>query len=699
MPPTATAEPEATTSRPAKSESSVKTIKVPERLFRTAVIEKDSIDAEKKTLRMSISSDVPYLRYDWWNDEEYYELLSHAPGDVDESRLKSGLPILFNHDRDAHLGRAPEYQNDGHKITVAAKFSESDFAQEKLRDAINGVLPDTSVGYQIDDDGECIGAKDGIPVYKFKWTPYEASLVTVPADTSVGVGRQREHKPKGEPIEIGIKNLQKKDLTPVLINEKHRTSENHMSEQAAELETTKLTDKDVKAAGEKATADERKRVKTIQDLNEHFAKKGLAGRRIDTSALANQFISEGKTDQEFRDAVMTGTFEEIETVVTDEDDPHRDQDSKIVVVGERGRNGKNGQRKMSIGAEFVRSKDFQEKAKQVGQRRSVSLDFDISMLGARGKAAMAARAGFTSGDLSPVNVQISQQIIGLGMQRLTVMDLLTGGATDAAAIIYPRENSFGTVDGVAVAAATGGAPGMPRAKTVGERGLKPLWDPDLTTATANVKKVAITTKVPDEFMADFPAAQSYIDGRLPFMVDTETEFQLLYGSGLNNDLLGIFATAGIQTRAVDTTSDITVAASMKKGLTDIRVGSLFEPDGYVFHPYDWETASLLKDNQNRFLAGGPFYIPLTAGTFVELYTLWGKPVVVTTACTYGKPLAGCWKLGAQYFMREGMRLQMTNANEDDFRRNLIALRAEHRLALATYRPVSFLEFQAFPART
>jgi hypothetical protein len=45
-----------------------------------------------------------------------------------------------------------------------------------------------------------------------------------------------------------------------------------------------------------------------------------------------------------------------------------------------------------------------------------------------------------------------------------------------------------------------------------------------------------------------------------------------------------------------------------------------------------------------------------------------------------------------------MRLEMTNANEDDFRRNLIMLRAEHRLALAVYRPIAFLEFTGFPAR-
>ena len=165
-----------------------------ETLYRAIQLTRAAVDAapEKNTLRMSISSDEPYLRYDFWNDEEYFEILDHAPGGVDESRLKTGLPILFNHDRDKHLGRAPSYQNDGHKISVDAKFSESDFAQEKLKDAMSGVLPDASIGYLLEDEGVCVGAKEGVPIYKFKWKPFEASLVTIPADTTVGVGRSRQ---------------------------------------------------------------------------------------------------------------------------------------------------------------------------------------------------------------------------------------------------------------------------------------------------------------------------------------------------------------------------------------------------------------------------------------------------------------------------------------------------------------------------
>lgn len=177
-------------------------------------------DGTDKSFSMSISSDTPYLRYDWYNDEDYYEVLDHGPGGMDDTRLKAGLPILFNHDRDQHIGRATSFTNDGQKCTVSGiNFSSSDFAQGKKDDMMNGSLPDTSVGYQISDEGECIGAKDGIPIYKFKWSPYEASAVTVPADISVGAGRNRA-KPSDEKLkEISVElkkdiDEQQKTVTP-----------------------------------------------------------------------------------------------------------------------------------------------------------------------------------------------------------------------------------------------------------------------------------------------------------------------------------------------------------------------------------------------------------------------------------------------------------------------------------------------------
>lgn len=293
-----------------------KTIQIPEQLFREATIETyeekaDSGEMEKK-FRMSISSNTPYKRYDWLADEEYWEVLDHDKGGMDESRLKAGLPILFNHRRDQHLGRAGSYSCDGKKCIVSdLKWSTSPFAQEKRADAMNGSLPDTSVGYQITDEGECIGAKDGLPVYKFKWAPFEASLVTVPADISVGVGRQREKPDSSGLREISIEIKDSID-TGNKETQKSATKPTAMADPVTEPAAPNL--QVVREAETKGAADERKRITDIQDLNQHFATKGLGGQKVDTTEIAATCIREGKTVQEFQDIVLRTELKPVKPI-------------------------------------------------------------------------------------------------------------------------------------------------------------------------------------------------------------------------------------------------------------------------------------------------------------------------------------------------------------------------------------------------
>lgn len=172
-----------------------RSIKIPESLTRAGMITEEG-DGDKKSKRVSISSDTPYLRKGWDEEDDYYEVLSHDPKDIGSERLKLGLPILFNHKRDFHLGRAKGFNNDGTRIDVGTIddliWSDSSDAQSKKKDVESGALVGTSVGYSIDGDGECIGVKDGKPVYRFGWTPHEFSFCTIEADTTVGAGRAQK---------------------------------------------------------------------------------------------------------------------------------------------------------------------------------------------------------------------------------------------------------------------------------------------------------------------------------------------------------------------------------------------------------------------------------------------------------------------------------------------------------------------------
>lgn len=167
------------------------------RVFREAEIVAETRDAgDGKTevvVRATVSSETPYPRQMW--DEENkawvrgHEVLGHAKGEIDESRMKDGLVIQDTHWGD-QIGiiRKPELK-DG-KLGGVIEFGCGERAQEIARDAAAGIRRNMSVGYIVREYKKVGKAEDGLPIFRVtKWTPYEASFVNVPADTNIGVGR------------------------------------------------------------------------------------------------------------------------------------------------------------------------------------------------------------------------------------------------------------------------------------------------------------------------------------------------------------------------------------------------------------------------------------------------------------------------------------------------------------------------------
>lgn len=143
-----------------------------------------SFDYDKRTVTFSVSSETPVDR--WYG----VEILDHSDSSVDTRRIKGGIPSLFNHDRNLHLGRTESYEIKDKKLYVTVRMGNSALAIEKLNDVRDGILVDSSLGY-IPHDYEFTEGKNGKPdtIRWTNWEPAEASLVTVPADPSVGVGR------------------------------------------------------------------------------------------------------------------------------------------------------------------------------------------------------------------------------------------------------------------------------------------------------------------------------------------------------------------------------------------------------------------------------------------------------------------------------------------------------------------------------
>lgn len=135
---------------------------------------------DERTMQFPFSSEYPVARY-YGN-----EILSHEPGHCDMTRMSGGAPLLFNHDPDRVIGVVERGWMDEEKKRGYAKvrFSMNEKAQEVLADVRDGILRGVSFGYSIEKMEE---REDGFVATN--WRPYEVSVVSIPADPTIGIGR------------------------------------------------------------------------------------------------------------------------------------------------------------------------------------------------------------------------------------------------------------------------------------------------------------------------------------------------------------------------------------------------------------------------------------------------------------------------------------------------------------------------------
>ena len=135
---------------------------------------------DERTVEFSFSSEAPVKR--WFGNE----VLSHDSSAVDLGRMNDGAPVLFNHDPDRVIGVVERAWIDGvnRRARALVRFSRNSFAEEVLADVRDGVLRNISVGYSIDTAEE-----RGDNIVITQWQPHEVSVVSIPADPSIGIGR------------------------------------------------------------------------------------------------------------------------------------------------------------------------------------------------------------------------------------------------------------------------------------------------------------------------------------------------------------------------------------------------------------------------------------------------------------------------------------------------------------------------------
>ena len=192
------------------------------------------IAEDDRTLEFPFSSEYPVARY-FGN-----EILSHRSEAVDLSRLNDGAPLLFNHDPDKLIGVVERawVDEDLKRGYARVRMSRNPFAQEVMNDVRDGVLRNVSFGYAINDMEQ-----RGEDFIVTRWSAHELSLVSIPADPTIGVGRSMDAHIAAQAASIVPPSTDMEDTTDLMAVRAEAAQEAAKAERARISGITAITEK------------------------------------------------------------------------------------------------------------------------------------------------------------------------------------------------------------------------------------------------------------------------------------------------------------------------------------------------------------------------------------------------------------------------------------------------------------------------
>jgi len=306
----------------------------------------------------------------------------------------------------------------------------------------------------------------------------------------------------------------------------------------------------------------------------------------------------------------------------------------------------------SYGAQFIKNAEYASFQKKTS-RGSVGVELKNTVTNAIGNTYSERRPGIVEG----------------AFRVFTIEELLTSIPTTSNAIDWVRENVFTN----SAAEAAEGAQLAQSSIT-------------FTPGTMPVQNVAHFIKITRQLAMDNAALAAYINRRMVYGVNLRVENQLVSGNGTTPNLSGL-TTAGNFTAHGYTTASLTALGLSPTNRFDL-IGKMigdsaladYPADAVVLNTGDWWTMRLTKDSQGRYLLGDP-------GSAVAP-ALWGRPVVASNAMTADTVWVGNLSQAATLHNREGITVELSDSDENNFQLGLVTIRAMRRLALTVEKPAA-----------
>lgn len=310
--------------------------------------------------------------------------------------------------------------------------------------------------------------------------------------------------------------------------------------------------------------------------------------------------------------------------------------------------------------------------KSVGEQLSDSDDYQALTTKGRGIARLNLKAvtNITSATTGTGGVGVGIQptrvagIITDPERQFTIRDLIMPGRTASNAVEFVQETGFQNM----------------AAPQAGEGALKAQSDLSFGMVTTTVKTIAHWFKASKQVLSDIPLLQSYINGRAIYGLKYKEEEQILAGDGTGQNLLGLIPQATAFNEALRKSGD-TKIDTLRRAILQVRVAE-YRASAIALNPVDWADIELTKDSTGSYI-----WVNVQEG---GVQRLWKLPVVDSNAVPEGEFLVGAMNIAAQVFDREDAAVEVSTEDGDNFRTNMVTIRAEERLALAVYRPESFV---------
>ena len=211
---------------------------------------------------------------------------------------------------------------------------------------------------------------------------------------------------------------------------------------------------------------------------------------------------------------------------------------------------------------------------------------------------------------------------------------------------------------------------------IAEGSAKPETTFSVTAKTGQVKTIATWTKVSEQLFADKSQLINILDNNLTHTVDVTVQNQLISGDGTGENLSGISKT-GNYTDYVTSSGTATNTVDLLRNVAFKMRGANIDNLTILLNWTDWSALLGLKSTTNEYLING-ILDPVKQ-------TIYGIPVVLSSAVTAGKFAMGNFKMGGIVFDKTAMALEIDRTG-DDFTKNLITIRAERRLGFAVVQP-------------